>query len=1388
MSTIDISRFLHQPRKHYSGGRMQQGRVILDSDFNEEAELDDEEQRHALKDLIGCQGSPDHGFTVGDASEPTDRLRPGDGNDEAPLQTIVFGDGPPTTDVRNYLIRPGTMYVGGMRFTLDDPEFIAFQRDFLQIKGADVPMHSSDGDNVHFLYLHAWEQCVTAVEDREILEKALGGPDTSARVRRMRRVQFLDIDPEDDCGTAFLKLQQTFLNGSFDEDGCELLSHGRMHIEFQPGSGDECAPCDPALGGRYLGAENQAFRIMLTARDKYVWANDNAAPIYRVVVSDLSGDTATIKMLTPPRDVEHYPRGNRVVEIVPWSALLDNGEKVAEEVGVFMRVAAGYDPNTQELTVTDGAAQIADLISRWPSTGVVHPDHEVLNAERAAQGDNPVFYMRVWHVAEDTDHIEIVTSANEPLGNTGLIPVFDAAGRRADFWVVAARPEAPTEIVPNDLLDPAGVPPHGPRHFYAPLGIIRWEDEEGEDEVAAVHDCRRRIHKVVDDCCVVSVGDGIKSLGDVRSIAEAVDLLPPEGGKICILEGVHLVHDEIELGELGNVHIEGCGPNSIIRKVIPDEAEPDDREPIFEIEETGGVLIERLTFECFGPAFAIEESGRVVIRDCRIIGDAGPVLPTSDSSGRALIEIQSDDEAPVNVLLEGLDIEAFGQFGVFVEPGSIDDRIECRHCNFAARSHPSAEAKSAFYVFAPGISSVDEDLEAGFLEIRDCNFDISSESVASVYPAVFLNGLFVTFDSNRVSSAASVYGGVQVQIAIECYIRDNEILGGFGHGVTLGGILWFENGEPITNSSDPIATSGVGSQQTDCPPGGSPGNTGITGNPGTITIGERTAVPTIFSLIELVEIRGNNIFGCGTNGISAISTLPPSAAVDAELPGFQGLLLLVNIIDNYIVNVVAGPLADVEFVEDALPLFEPSVLEPSPFLSDVPSFGISRLPYAAIMLPQLAISNIAGNRILAVGATFNTEPINGIYILFADAVSIEGNSIQSIGESAPSSSTPVGAASPAALKPGTRAGIAIGFAGGSGAFATSNPVAAQAEEILALVTETGETPGLFAIRVIDNAVFQNEGRALEIRGTGAIQVRGNSLASAGNHGAQRASDWFMVGDIVFIQDFGRPWEACQQLALGSPSPVAPDPNFNRTTTFIESYLEAANTAESDPESAELQFVGTGGHVSFTNNEVQYLWELQQVSENPVPLSFSNVFIHSLDHVTCTDNQVASRITDSQGLIEQHDRWLTAQLGIPGSPRFGVLYSSVQVSGFTVNLSHNRIAHCVGDAIFSGNTVGFAENITGFNQTTTCVPAFVFDPDNQDGALFAYSQPLFNFLFPPGDLSPISNQFLCDLIDTSLGTSSGITPRIGVAVAILFSLNFMSSTGWQLPPALSPPPE
>src|ERR1041384_6700351 len=134
MSTKDISRFLFQPRKHYVGMRMQQGRVTLDSDHNEGAWHDDEDQRRTLLELIGPQGSPDAGFSIGYTT---------DAAPAAPPLPIALNVNPGTTSVKfnnegsdvpvpSLYLMAGTMYVGGMRVELEEPEHIAFQSDYLQ--------------------------------------------------------------------------------------------------------------------------------------------------------------------------------------------------------------------------------------------------------------------------------------------------------------------------------------------------------------------------------------------------------------------------------------------------------------------------------------------------------------------------------------------------------------------------------------------------------------------------------------------------------------------------------------------------------------------------------------------------------------------------------------------------------------------------------------------------------------------------------------------------------------------------------------------------------------------------------------------------------------------------------------------------------------------------------------------------------------------------------------------------------------------------------------------------------------------------------------------------------------------------------------------------------
>ena len=64
-----------------------------------------------------------------------------------------------------------------------------------------------------------------------------------------------------------------------------MLSKARLTVGF---TGDDPTPTRASRARRqgYLGAENQAIRVQLTAANRFLWAYDNAEPLYRVEISD----------------------------------------------------------------------------------------------------------------------------------------------------------------------------------------------------------------------------------------------------------------------------------------------------------------------------------------------------------------------------------------------------------------------------------------------------------------------------------------------------------------------------------------------------------------------------------------------------------------------------------------------------------------------------------------------------------------------------------------------------------------------------------------------------------------------------------------------------------------------------------------------------------------------------------------------------------------------------------------------------------------------------------------------------------------------------------------------------------------------------------------------
>jgi Family of unknown function (DUF6519) len=168
----DVARLSYDPARHYTGVANQQGRVTLEAEENEERLILTEERRSELLDIVGPAGTPDDGYALSS---------PGDYDLE---------------------IGAGTMYVGGVRVSLDAPILYSDQPDWLDHAG-DPDYHDPgrEAGRTEHVVLGLTETDVTATEDPVLREVALGGPDAAARTRILQRIYRLPTDGKD-CAAA----------------------------------------------------------------------------------------------------------------------------------------------------------------------------------------------------------------------------------------------------------------------------------------------------------------------------------------------------------------------------------------------------------------------------------------------------------------------------------------------------------------------------------------------------------------------------------------------------------------------------------------------------------------------------------------------------------------------------------------------------------------------------------------------------------------------------------------------------------------------------------------------------------------------------------------------------------------------------------------------------------------------------------------------------------------------------------------------------------------------------------------------------------------------------------------------------------------------------------
>jgi hypothetical protein len=579
--TGDISAHLFDPRQNYTSVRLQQGRVITDVDWNENERIGDHRLRRLLADVVCGYGTTNDGFRVVGATLTNVDVPTGTGG-TAPQASY---------DVS---LAPGSFLLGGHRhvWPKDDAETFLTQRDWLQLTGTDIAALPAQpgASRTDLVYLEAFEHPVRAVEDRELRERALGGPDTSTRLKAIRRVGVL-AGAGGDCVEASAQLRATITapapgdtSGTahgFDAEMCEVLCKARLTVDFTAGDTAQ-DPCKPRVTGGYLGAENQAIRVQLSAADRLLWAYDNVEPLYRVQIENATPDTdgsISIEFLTPPHDPVLFPLQGAIVEILPWDAALANDEKVSAASGHLARVTASYDPGTNLLRI---APAIPAELQEWLQSA----DRDPILSTRDPVEERRYLYARIWQPgpeeSADLDH-PFQPGTAVPLPGTGIELTFSDFGLPGDFWIIAARPNTPDLVVPWRLLDAAA--PMGPQRFYAPLGLVHWTVDAMGAASATVEDCRHRFRKLcdVESCCTIHVGDGHSSHGEVDDLQVAIDLLPPAGGQICLLPGRHEAAARIL--ERDNIVIQGCGLRS---RVV---AAAGQTEPVIGIEDSRDIVL-----------------------------------------------------------------------------------------------------------------------------------------------------------------------------------------------------------------------------------------------------------------------------------------------------------------------------------------------------------------------------------------------------------------------------------------------------------------------------------------------------------------------------------------------------------------------------------------------------------------------------------------------------------------------------------------------------------------------------------------------------------------------------------------------------------------------------
>ncbi|HEX2031939.1 MAG TPA: DUF6519 domain-containing protein [Actinomycetota bacterium] len=440
----DFTRSTFRKEKHYAGVREQQGRVQIDADWNEQMDILAHLGETEAADVIGPCGAPLDGGGFRLVTDPTEL--------SADEQARLTSEGVVPLQPGDFLVTAGRYYVDGI--LCENDATVSYRSQ------PDLPDPGALGSGTFLVYLDVWRRHITTVEDPEIREVALGGPDTSTRTKTVWQVKALELP------------------GDYSEGDClgevegwnDLVagSSGRLAAQATPEDPDDGECAIPAQAG-YRRLENQLYRVEIHdptegGSPTFKWSRDNGSVVFPIVARN--GNVVTVSNLG--RDDRSALRKGDWVEVVDDDVVLGAAAEPLLQVD-------DIDPGTLEVTLSaapaPGFGEDPDrhpLLRRW--------DRRETNG--AASGTAAVTE-GTWLDLEDGVQIR-----------------FEAGGtyRTGDYWLIPARTATGDLEWPRNGAGPAARGPHGVRHHYCRLAVV---DSDGT-AVTVREECRQEFPQITD--------------------------------------------------------------------------------------------------------------------------------------------------------------------------------------------------------------------------------------------------------------------------------------------------------------------------------------------------------------------------------------------------------------------------------------------------------------------------------------------------------------------------------------------------------------------------------------------------------------------------------------------------------------------------------------------------------------------------------------------------------------------------------------------------------------------------------------------------------------------------------------------------------------------------